>query len=550
MNIFEKLSISQLIRMIGEEQLESINAILKVVGDSDVNPSLIHSKTFLASYVKLVHGTRMLNSKKGLETLLNSLNDDELRDISSLFHNSLLGERTSFISAIKVAARSKKGLKALSDYLDIDFYEKDDTNNNKNDSLEIPRHTYPYKQLKDYQFDVMFKALAKLENPYSRFILQMPTGSGKTRTAMEIASNFLNENKDASVVWLAHSTELCDQASSCFLEVWPHLAKKDIFFKRHYGPYNVGQSDLSKKIDFLCAGFQSTYSDVKNKDSTISARLNPKRLIIVDEAHKAVAKTYQFSIKKLMAEGSNVMGLTATPGRSYKALNSDDQNRLLSEFFFDELISFEAPSDMSPIQYLRTKGVLAYANLEVLKISGSIEFTKNELTSISESLELPPEVLIRLGKNNTRNAEIIRRIVRLVKEDGCRSIIYFATSLEQSKLVSAILSFLKIKSVHIDGESPSALRDQSIQAFRNQNIEVLCNYEVLATGFDAPLVDCVFIARPTASVVLYSQMVGRGLRGPAIGGKDSCLIINVRDNILNLPEIDAMYEIFDDYWIN
>ena len=59
---------------------------------------------------------------------------------------------------------------------------------------------------------------------------------------------------------------------------------------------------------------------------------------------------------------------------------------------------------------------------------------------------------------------------------------------------------------------------------------------------------CVFLARPTASVVLYSQMIGRGLRGPAIGGKENCLIVNVKDNFINLPSIDKMYKVFEDYW--
>ena len=549
MNIFENLSISQLVKIVGEEQLQSIQAILNIVGDSEVNPDLIHSKTFLAKYVKLVYGPRILDSKTGLDNILNTLTQDELNAISALFYKSYSIDREPAIAEIKKAVKSKKGLKQLSNYLEIDFFEKDDSAQDKKDAVQILRHPFPYKQLKDYQFEVMFKALSKLENPYSRFILQMPTGSGKTRTAIEIAAYFLNEHIDSSVVWLAHSTELCDQAAACFLEVWPHIAKKDIFFKRHYGPFRVDQSDSLRKIEFLCAGFQSTYSDLKN-NSKINNRLHEKRLIIVDEAHKAVATTYQYSIKRLMVDGSNVMGLTATPGRSYKSLNSDDQNRLLSEFFFDELISFDAPNDMPGIEYLRQKGVLAYATLEVLDIGGSVEFSSSELKRISDSLELPAEFLLKLGKNYARNAEIIQRIIRLVKNDGRKSIIYFATSLEQSKLVSSILVFLQIKSVHIDGESPLSFRESSIKAFRDQSIEVLCNYEVLATGFDAPLVDCVFIARPTASVVLYSQMIGRGLRGPAIGGKESCLVVNVRDNILNLPEIDAMYEIFDEYWVN
>ena len=72
---------------------------------------------------------------------------------------------------------------------------------------------------------------------------------------------------------------------------------------------------------------------------------------------------------------------------------------------------------------------------------------------------------------------------------------------------------------------------------------------MLATGFDAPKTDVVFIARPTDSIVLYSQIIGRGLRGPAIGGTEECLIINVADNIRGLPDFNEIYEHFDDYYI-
>ena len=57
----------------------------------------------------------------------------------------------------------------------------------------------------------------------------------------------------------------------------------------------------------------------------------------------------------------------------------------------------------------------------------------------------------------------------------------------------------------------------------------------------------LFLTRPTVSVVFYSQMIGRGLRGTAIGGKESCLIINVKDNFINLPSIEKMYKVLKKY---
>jgi superfamily II DNA or RNA helicase len=115
-------------------------------------------------------------------------------------------------------------------------------------------------------------------------------------------------------------------------------------------------------------------------------------------------------------------------------------------------------------------------------------------------------------------------------------------------MVCSLLKFLDIKAAHVDGTTPRDTRESIVNGFRKQDINVLCNYEVLSTGFDAPKVDCVFLARPTASVVLYSQMIGRGLRGPAIGGTENCLIVNVKDNFINLPSVETMYKVFEGYW--
>jgi superfamily II DNA or RNA helicase len=83
----------------------------------------------------------------------------------------------------------------------------------------------------------------------------------------------------------------------------------------------------------------------------------------------------------------------------------------------------------------------------------------------------------------------------------------------------------------ISGETRSATRRYLIEEFRGGKISVLCNYGVLTTGFDAPRVRALVIARPTASAVLYEQMIGRGMRGPTFGGTEECLVVDVADNI-------------------
>lgn len=552
MNIFERLPIFRLANLIGESQLEEIEGVLEALNRPDLNIDMVNTKGFLSKYAKQVIGYRHLLTKDGAKELFTSLSDDECTDLMAL-----LGAKEGFsnkdnaIQFFLGSLKSKTHKMIISEFLG--FSKLDANSDNVVDSvsaLSLSAAEHPYKPLKDYQFQVLFKAAERLKIPDSRFILQMPTGSGKTRTAMEIVSDYLNENPDGSVIWLAHSTELCDQASECFLEVWPHLAKNPLFFQRHYGAHKMARTD-TEKIRFLCSSFQSLLSVVDKDPEFLDSVLSNKRLIVVDEAHKVVAPTYKRVTKGLLKTGSAVMGLTATPGRSYGGQTGSDENEELAKFFFDSQISFSVPNDQDPIEYLRQKRVLASAKLEALTISGiDIALTQRELDYIARELELPGEVLVRLGMNHLRNAEILSRLINLVNKNEAKSIIFFATSLQQSKLISSLLNFLNIKSEHVDGETPRLTRQEITSNFRAQKIQVLCNYEVLSTGFDAPLVDCVFIARPTASVVLYSQMIGRGLRGPAIGGKEKCLIINVKDNFTNLPSIEAMYSIFDDYWVS
>ena len=101
----------------------------------------------------------------------------------------------------------------------------------------------------------------------------------------------------------------------------------------------------------------------------------------------------------------------------------------------------------------------------------------------------------------------------------------------------------------LDCQPATSLSHYSNELLKNSDLNILLNYGVLTTGFDAPKTDVVFIARPTASIVLYSQIIGRGLRGPNIGGTKECKIINVKDNIVGLPNYDKIYEYFDDYYV-
>ena len=105
-----------------------------------------------------------------------------------------------------------------------------------------------------------------------------------------------------------------------------------------------------------------------------------------------------------------------------------------------------------------------------------------------------------------------------------------------------------INASHVDGATSLNRRSGILNDFKNKNLQVLCNERLISTGFDAPKTDTIIIAKPTFSIVLYSQIIGRGLRGPEIGGTEYCKIIDVKDNIKGYSDLDEVYQYFDEYF--
>lgn len=405
----------------------------------------------------------------------------------------------------------------------------------------IPAAEVPFKQLKDYQFPVYIKATDFLQIPNKRFIVQMPTGSGKTRTSMEIICSYLNDN-EKDVVWLAHSSELCEQAYSCFKEVWAHLGHKEIQLCKLWGDSRVDAFDKQQK--FVVAGFQKLHADYSKRKETFSSLTNSTGLVVVDEAHRVLAPTYSEVTTALGGNSTRFVGLTATPGRSSQ---DDEENKRLSHFFHEELIGLNCGEE-DDIAYLREKKVLARAQFVPLHTHGNFNLTDSQKKHLANFFDFPVSFLKTLGDDQVRNVEILQRIRKETREG--HKILFFACSVKHSKYISSVLNFLDIQSAHIDGSLVESRRKQIINSFRSGEIDVLCNYGVLSTGFDDPKVDVVFISRPTASIVLYSQMIGRGLRGPAIGGTPFCKIVDVIDNIDGYSNEQMVYNYFDSYYEN
>jgi DNA repair protein RadD len=500
-----------------------------------------------------------LNDKDLAITLfLNSSNDDFFRKKKNLseFCNAL-HETTQDRILDDLNADSLDNLKwdkKTADYFidDLGLPEKFRAKEN-NERVQKPGYfAFPeparrFKKLKRYQTGVYFNVYEYIQKtPYARCIIQMPTGSGKTRTSMEIVCETINET-GRDVIWLANTEELCDQAFESFQEIWHFLGKRKSAAINH-GRFQEGNEVTEKVPTFHIFTIQSLNADSLNeKLESYGVPLSKVELVIVDEAHISIAPTYAKTITQLLEKGAKLIGLTATPGRQLKKSNGKDENKALSEFYFNKLFELDTGEKL-PIEYLREEGILSNAYFHSIEGSDVAKsLTPKQLASCIATKTIPESIKLLLTNDSRRNAIIFDQLISLLNEE--KKILFFGTSIAHSKLIATLLSMKGFKTAHIDGNS-GKYRAQTIEAFKNGELNILCNYGILTTGFDDPKIDVVFMARPTNSIVLYSQIIGRGLRGPLIGGTEYCEVYTVFDNILDLPDNNQIYSYFDEYFVN
>ena len=166
------------------------------------------------------------------------------------------------------------------------------------------------------------------------------------------------------------------------------------------------------------------------------------------------------------------------------------------------------------------------------------------------SIDYDSTILESLSEDVTRNAKIVDEIRHLINE-GHQRIIFFAASVRHAEVIAAVLTALEIDGRVVTGKTGTTARSRAIKAFRGTQAKpmVLCNFGVLTTGFDAPNTSAALIARPTKSLVLFSQMVGRATRGPKAGGNETCTISTVVD--VDLPGFGNVADAFtnwEDVW--
>lgn len=379
-----------------------------------------------------------------------------------------------------------------------------------------------------------------------RAVLHLPTGVGKTRTAMHIVCDVFRTVEPSVVVWLASGKELLEQAVFDFKQAWKHLGNRPLQIGTMWGERTP---DLNSFSDgFLAVGLAKGWAMISRIDPDWASRLSRRvRLVVFDEAHQSIARTHRWITDDLTLDyRCALLGLTATPGRTWADIDKDGQ---LADFFCDNKVTLDVP-EKNPIKYLIKNEYLAQPVFRTLLSEPGISINDSELNRIAGLLDIPLEIVSSLSISKQYIAAVLGAIVQLLQA-GHRRILVFAATVDQAQMLTAILVARDIRSEVVTAVTPVRIRDSAIRSFKadDDTPMVLVNYGVLTTGFDAPKASAAVIARPTKSLVLYSQMVGRVIRGPKAGGTKTCEILTVVDPSLpGFGDVAKAFLNWEDVW--
>jgi ATP-dependent helicase IRC3 len=421
----------------------------------------------------------------------------------------------------------------------------------KNHELRLP---FPHQSDALTELDSWFK---HDKAPHGA-LLVLPTGSGKTF----IAVRFLCKDPLSAgykVLWLAHTHHLLDQAFGSFTsevgliqEPKTQLNVRVVSgIKKHYKPY-----DISPEDDVVISTLQTITNAYDMGQQHLEAFLNASKgrlFVIFDEAHHAPAPSYRSLISNKEGTGLSdqwtdmfLLGLTATP--TY----TDERKRGWLETLFPDGKLYE-----TTVEKLIPSGVLARPRVESPRTHVVPDFDAADYHRWLGSFgDLPDYIIEELAGNKDRNRFIAEYYVQNKDKYGktlffadrwyqCLELCEFLKNNSQNKAVRAdwIFTHTGGKELQCTDGSVKDHNERVLNAFKNNELDVVVNVRILTEGTDIPDLQTVFLTRQTTSRILLTQMVGRALRGPkatavvrtngttkVVTGTDVAYIVSFIDN--------------------
>lgn len=389
-----------------------------------------------------------------------------------------------------------------------------------------PRQLYEHQE----------EALKKLDeiNKKNSFnsLLVLPTGGGKTLTAAYwLLKNAVDKGK--KVLWIAHRHLLLEQAAEAFScnAYTDSMVNGTVFNYRIISGMHDKPIHIIKDDSILIAGKDSL---IHNLDYITEWLSDEDIYFVIDEAHHAVAKSYKRIIHFVQEKAKSVklLGLTATPFRT-----SNEEQGALKQIFTDDIVY------KTDLDSLIKKRILATPIFD--EYQTNIQFTEylgvSDLKNIENFDKIPEDIAEEIAINKERNNMIVNKYIDNYKKYG--PTIVFALNKTHAFALNALFNAkgkqYGIKSDFIVSSVRDMItgitisnkeNDEKIEKYKNGEIQILINVNILTEGTDLPKTHTVFLTRPTVSTVLMTQMVGRALRGLKAGGTKEAYIVTFIDN--------------------
>ena len=365
--------------------------------------------------------------------------------------------------------------------------------------------------LRPYQQDAVDATIRYFRRSEHPAFIVLPTGAGKSMVIAE-----LSRQARGRVLVLAHVKELVEQNHSKY-QAWGLQA--DI--------YAAGLQRKESQAKVVFGSVQSVARNLAQFDRAFS-------LLIIDECHRVsdeAESQYQQIISHLRQHNPRLrlLGLTATPYRlgkgwiyqfHYHGMVRGSEQALFRDCIYE-----------LPLRYMIKHGFLVPPNRLDMPV---VQYDFSRLQAQSSGLFSESDLNLELKQQQRITPHIIRQIVDYAADR--QGVMIFAATVEHAREIFGLLPQDKAL---ISAATPASERDVLIAAFKARQLRFMVNVAVLTTGFDAPHVDLIAILRPTESVSLYQQIVGRGLR--LSPGKTDCLILDYAGNPHDLytPEVGS-----------
>ncbi|NBX79153.1 MAG: DEAD/DEAH box helicase [Flavobacteriales bacterium] len=347
---------------------------------------------------------------------------------------------------------------------------------------------YEAKKLYPFQENTVTNVLEELRKNGANFNLlyQLPTGGGKTVIFSDITKRYIQE-WGKKVLILTHRIELSVQTSKQLSAIG--VRNKVI---------NSEVKNLNDQEDYHC--FIAMVETLNNRLNENDNFIENVGLVIVDEAHyNSFRKIFQFY------ETSNILGVTATPLSSNKALPLKDN--------YNKLLVGESISNLIESGYLANAETYSYdVNLHGLKIGTNGDFTVGSSDVLYSNYFMQEKLIFAYEEIALGHKTLI-----------------FNAGIETSRRVEESFKKLKHNIRHLDSTFSDKDRKDVLSWFRETPNAILTSVGILTTGFDEPTVQTIIINRATRSLTLYHQMIGRGSR--KLPNKDNFNIIDLGNNV-------------------